>query len=183
MREIGLQFSNPLNGGIGIWPIQKSFGIQLIQISFGTFQVLGCVNLKVEVLSQNHFNFLSVFEIADAFNFFGRLQRGHLLLTEFNQSLFSKSIDPNMFEIGWKMIIIPVIWNGGARKIKCKMMVLTATKFEGKSDISIRNNRIGSLQASSKTNTKAKITPIINSLIKFCNLVQKKTFTKKRDSF
>tara|TARA_Y100000758_G_C15815151_1_gene336011 strand:- start:67 stop:183 length:117 start_codon:yes stop_codon:yes gene_type:complete len=26
------------------------------------------------------------------------------------------------------------------------MMVLTATKFEGKSDISIRNNRIGSLQ-------------------------------------
>ena len=62
-------------------------------------------------------------------------------------------------------------------------MVLTATKFEGKSDISIRNNRIGSLQASSKTNTRAKITPTIDSLIKFCNLAQKKTFTKKRDSF
>ena len=62
-------------------------------------------------------------------------------------------------------------------------MVLTATKFEGKSDISIRNNRIGSLQASSKINAKAKIAPIINHLIKFCNLVQKKTFTQKRDSF
>ena len=63
------------------------------------------------------------------------------------------------------------------------MMVYTATKLEGKSDISIRNNRIGSLQASSKTNTKAKITPTINSLIKFCNLVQKKTFTKKETLF
>ena len=63
--------------------------------------------------------------------------------------------------------------------IKCKTRVWTVVKFEGKSDISVRNSRIGSLQASSKTNTKARITPTINPLIKFCILVQKKTFIKK----
>lgn len=34
-----------------------------------------------------------------------------------------------------------------------------------------------------KQTLKAKITPTINSLIKFCNLVQKKTFTKKETLF